>query len=61
MTILTPRAKRGRRKTIPRALVRMEHDPTIINIEEENGISTDENSKLSACDLVLDGYGGVAV
>ena len=60
MTILTPRAKRGRRKTIPRALVRMEHD-SVIQIEEENGISTDENSKLSSYDLVLDGHGGVSV
>ena len=55
MTVLTPRAKRGRRKNIPRALVVMEHDPIIQN-NGENVYSSDDESELSEHDMVLDEF-----
>ena len=55
MIVLTHRAKRGRRKNIPRALVVMEHDPIIQN-NGENVYSSDDESELSEHDMVLDEF-----
>ena len=55
MAVLTPRAKRGRPKNMPRALVVMEHDAIVQN-DEQATFSSDDESQGSIYNIVLDGY-----
>ena len=55
MTLLIPRAKRGRRKNMPSALVDMEHHQLVEN-DEENSFSLDHEPKESTHNTVLDEY-----
>ena len=60
MRVLAPKPKRGRRKNSQSALVIMEHDPIVQNAEE-NAMSSDDDSKTSIFDMVLDECAAVAV
>ena len=55
MAVLTPRAKRGRPKNKPRALVVMDHD-AIVQYDEQATFSSDDESQGSIYNIVLDGY-----
>ena len=60
MSVLTPKPKRVRRKKLPSAFVVMEHDQ-IVQTEEENAVSSDDESKNSVHDIVVDEHAAVEV
>ena len=55
MAVLTPRAKRGRPKNIPRAPVVMDHDAIVQN-DEQATFSSEDESEASIYSIVLDEY-----
>ena len=61
MTVLTPWGKRYQCKKIPGALTIIAYNEIKEINEEENRISSDENSKASKYDTILDGYARVAI
>ena len=60
MKVLTPTPKRDRRKKLQSTLVVMEHDQ-IVQTEEENAVSSDDESKTSVCGIAFDEHAAVEV
>ena len=53
MRVLTTKPKRGRRKKLPSALVVVEHDQ-IVQTEDKNAVSSDDESKNNVHDIAFD-------